>query len=158
MQFRTQPFLPNLRQVRARSGLNPSVMFVQRDLLNAFFSWAPGSRDPDAATTPEQAAFVGRQAGDLTNSSPRGSVASPQSTRSSVYTLVMSPQPRASSELSQRTEGHWSQFSLPAVDESDSEGEGNELRNQRERSLASMSDDRRSFPAPELRDEDYERS
>jgi len=37
-QFRTQLFLPNLRQVRAGSGLNPSVMFVQRDLLNALFS------------------------------------------------------------------------------------------------------------------------
>jgi hypothetical protein len=37
-QFRTQLFLPNLRQVRAGSGLNPSVIFVQRDLLNVFFS------------------------------------------------------------------------------------------------------------------------
>ena len=37
-QFRTQLFLPNLRQVRAGFGLNLSVMFVQRDLLNAFFS------------------------------------------------------------------------------------------------------------------------
>ena len=181
-QFRTELFLPNLRQVRAGSGLNPSVMFVQRDLLNAFFSWAPGGRDfalsaasialpepvaplehvlpgpvyrHDAAATPEQRTFVGRP-GDLTNSSPRGLVASPQSTRSSEYTLVMSPQLRASSELSQGTEGHWSQFSLPALDESDLE-EGNELQNQRGRSLASMSDDHRSFPAPELRDEDYER-
>jgi hypothetical protein len=58
----------------------------------------------------------------------------------------MSSQPRASSELSPGTEGHWSQFSLPAVDEGDWEGEGNELQNQGEQSLASMSDDRRSFP------------
>lgn len=44
-QFRSQLFLPNLRQVQGGSDLNPSVMFVQRNLLNAFFSWAPGGRD-----------------------------------------------------------------------------------------------------------------
>ncbi|KAF8846587.1 hypothetical protein BDZ45DRAFT_787712 [Acephala macrosclerotiorum] len=125
-------------------------MFVQRDLLNAFLSWAPGGRDfvLSAATPitlfepvapPEQAAFVGWQAGALANSSPRESVTS-QSTISSQWTQVMSPQPRASSELSQETEGHWSQFSLPAIDEGDLEGEGNELQNQRERSLASNRD------------------
>jgi len=36
-QFRTQLFLPNLSQARAEAGLNPSVLFVQQDLLNAFF-------------------------------------------------------------------------------------------------------------------------
>jgi len=44
-EFRTQLFLPNLHQVQVGPGLDPSVMFVQRDLLNAFFGWAPGGRD-----------------------------------------------------------------------------------------------------------------
>jgi hypothetical protein len=155
-KFRAQLFLPNLRQVRAGSGLNPSVMFFQRDLLNAFFSWAFGGRgfalsatlialSVPVALLKHLPPGLGRQARALANSSPRDLVTSPQSTISSQYTQVMLPQPRASSELSQGTEGHWSQFSFPAVDESNSEGEGTELQNQMERSVASVSDDCQSF-------------
>jgi len=37
-QFRMQLFLPQLLQVQAEVSFNPSVIFVQQDFLNAFFS------------------------------------------------------------------------------------------------------------------------
>jgi hypothetical protein len=182
-QFRTQLFLTNLRQIRAEPGLNPSVMFIQRDFMNAFFGWTrDGGRDFALSTAPiplfepasslervlpgpvpssrpravapfEPAAIVEQQAEVPLNHSPRESVASLRSTISSEYTPVVSPQPRASLELSQEMGETWSQFSLPILDGNDSEG--NELEEQRQRSLASLTDDRRSFPEPE--DGDYQR-
>jgi hypothetical protein len=50
-QFRTQLFLTNLSQVQAESSLNPSVLFVQRNFLNAFFGWTPSSGQDVAPST-----------------------------------------------------------------------------------------------------------
>jgi len=69
----------------------------------------------------------------------------------------MPHQSMASSDRSQGVEATWSPFSLPSFDESDSEDGSGEPENQRQQSLASLTDDRRSFPEPELRDEDDDR-
>ena len=184
--LRTQLFLTNLCQARAESGLNPSVMFVQQDFINAFFDWTRGSRWnfapsttqiplselaappepvlPEAVAASEPEVFVEPRVMEI-NNTPREAV-SLQSRVSSEPTLVISPQPRAYIESSERWSQsslsdlyesdiepaeHWSQFSLPNLDESDSEGDHNRQQNQREHSLP-MPDDRRSFPATELSD------
>lgn len=87
--------------------------------------------------------------------SPRVSIAPPQSV-SSEYTRGASSPPSATSESPRGTIGRWSQFSLPTRD-SDSEGESNGLEDQRERNLTTSLDERRSFPTPEIRDENDER-
>jgi hypothetical protein len=127
--------------------------------------------EPNAATVSEPAAFVELQPEIQTDHSHRELVASPQLTVSSESTLVISPQPRAYMEPLERwsqsslsnlgesdIEGleRWSQFSLPILDESESKGEHNGLHNQRERSLASLLDDRQSLLAPKLSDRDDE--
>jgi hypothetical protein len=143
-------------------------MFVQRDFINAFFGHirvngflvlTTGAAIPSfeqaasrervlssparlhSATLPEPEAVLEWQAEGHMIHPPRESAASPQSD----YSLAAPPGPRASSEWSQGTEGHWSQFIFPALDES------------MERSAASMSVDRRSFPTLEWTDEDDER-
>ena len=200
-ELRTQLFLTNLSQVQAGWNLNPSVLYVQRDFLNAFFGCISDSRRyvvpstaptplsepaappalphrvlgyqpeaaaasdlavqaeiptnrPDTVASPEQTAFVERQTGAPTNSSPRELVASPR-TISSQYTQVMSPELSAYSNPSRGMEETWSQFSLPNLDESYSERESNGPQNQGEQSFTSISNDRRSFPTSQLRD--YER-
>lgn len=163
-QLRTQLFLPNLRQIQVGSSLNPSVMFVQWDHINAFFGridgwdFAPSpaptalldpvgnSSRPDAVAPLESGVVL--EQGDEWSRSRLGSVISTQSV-SSRYSQTASQLSMANSEPAGTVD--WSRFSLPALDDSGAADEV-ELQNQAEGAVASISDIRRSFPTSVLAD------
>jgi hypothetical protein len=145
-QLRSQLFLTNLRHFRAESGLNPSIMFVQRDFINAFFSHIrdglPAIPPFETAAPRESGASLAlarlpeQHAEGFMNRHRHESIESVQSE----YTLARSTGPLSSVEFPMEIERHWSQFSLPVLGESDSA--------EQSLSIASMSD--HSFPAPTL--------
>jgi hypothetical protein len=167
-QFRTQLFLSNLHNARPGPIFNPSVMFVQRDFINAFFGCTRGDGGELVPMIPPIPLFElvpPREVmlSSTVNSFPHESVASPRSARSSEYGQL--PPTRASSEVSHGTEGHWSQFSLPSFNESHIEDDNEPL--QRGHSLTSLpnsfelrdeDDDRYASPAADLQDSDVWRS
>lgn len=169
MQLRTQLFLPNLLEARAGAGLDPSVMFVQREFFNAFFGCI--DNEWDIALPAPQAVLVGsagtpvlcRDTGDSRTCRPRlgmavrgreGGLEDPDAERSEmsprpVSSMYSESQPtqqsRASPELSQATESRWSQFSLPTPKYSDSDDD--DMRDEEETRIESLVDSHRSFDA-----------
>ena len=87
-QFRMQLFLPNLLQAQAEVSLNPSVMFVQQDFLNAFF----GSTSEITVSAPLTQA-IWPPAATREATPPPGPVSSAQIPRETVVT----PEPVAPS-------------------------------------------------------------
>jgi hypothetical protein len=112
-RLRSQLFLSNLAHLEQRPSLNPSVLFVQRDFINSFFTWSSDSESahqvPVPSIVPDTVADRSSIGSSTTGSDPpsgSGSVGS-----------ISSP----ASQYSQPTGPRWSQFSLPILDESCSE-------------------------------------